>query len=59
MRTSNSCMYVFDLHTSSNMFGCANMRDKQYCILNKQYTHEEYEKLVPQIIEKMQADGER
>jgi len=41
------------------MFGCASIRDKQYCILNKQYTREEYEKLVPQIIEKMQADGER
>jgi hypothetical protein len=27
--------------------------------LNKQYTQEEYEKLVPKIIEKMKIDGER
>jgi hypothetical protein len=43
----------------SNCFGCISLRNKSYCILNKQYSKEEYEKLVPQIIEKMQADGER
>lgn len=59
MRTSNLCIYVFDVHKSSNLFGCVGLRDKEYCILNKQYTREEYEKLVPQIIEKMKADGER
>jgi hypothetical protein len=35
------------------------LRDKKYCILNKQYTKEEYEILVPIIIKKMKADGER
>lgn len=35
------------------------LRNKQYCILNKQYSKEEYETLVPQIIEKMITDGER
>jgi hypothetical protein len=39
-------------------FGCIGLRHKQYCILNKQYTKEEYETLVPKIIEKMKADGE-
>jgi hypothetical protein len=34
------------------------LRGKEYCILNKQYTKEEYEALVPKIIEKMKADGE-
>ena len=34
------------------------MTNKNYCILNKQYTKEEYEALVPKIIEKMRADGE-
>jgi len=29
------------------------MRDKQYCILNKQYTEEEYEELLPKIIKHM------
>jgi len=33
------------------------MRHGQYCILNKQYTKEEYERLVPQIIEHMRKDN--
>jgi hypothetical protein len=36
-----------------NSFGCVGMRKKQYCILNKQYTKEEYETFVPKIIEHM------
>lgn len=39
--------------SSNNLFGCAGLRNKSYCILNKQYTKEEYEKLVPVIIENM------
>ncbi len=38
---------------SSDLFGCVGVRNKQYCILNKQYTKEEYEKLVPKIIAHM------
>jgi len=34
-------------------FGCVGLRNKKYCILNKQYTKEEYEKLREQIIEDM------
>lgn len=37
-----------------NCFGCVGLKQKQYCIFNKQYTKEEYEKLVPQIITHMQ-----
>jgi hypothetical protein len=40
-------------HNSSNLFGCISLRNKQYCILNKQYTKSEYESLVPKIIEHM------
>ncbi len=43
---------------SANLFGCVGLRHKQYCILNKQYTKEEYETLVPKIIEHMQSTGE-
>lgn len=38
---------------STNMFGCVGMKKKQYCILNKQYSKEEYEKLRSVIIEQM------
>ncbi|MEI7709175.1 MAG: hypothetical protein WCI76_00505 [bacterium] len=34
----------------SNIFGCVGLRKKSYCILNKQYTKEEYGKLLPKII---------
>lgn len=36
-------------HDSSNLFSCAGLRNKQYCIFNKQYSKEEYEKLMPRI----------
>jgi len=45
--------YLIDCFNVSNCFGCVGLRNKQYCILNKQYTKEEYEKLVPKIIEHM------
>lgn len=45
--------YVYCCHNSQNLFGCVGLRSKQYCILNKQYTKEEYEALVPRIIEQM------
>jgi len=34
-------------------FGCVGLRNKQYCILNQQYTKEAYEELVPKIIQHM------
>ena len=48
------CMYCFGGSTS-HLFGCIGLRDKQNCILNKQYSKEEYEILVPKIIEHMNA----
>lgn len=39
----------------TNIFGCISLRNKEYCILNKQYTKEEYEKLVPKIVEQMNS----
>ena len=34
-------------------FGCVNLKRKKYCILNKQYSKEEYEKLTAQIRDDM------
>ncbi|MBI5156335.1 hypothetical protein HZA45_03625 [Candidatus Peregrinibacteria bacterium] len=44
--------------TCSSCFGCMSGKKNRYCILNKQYTKEEYEKLVPTIIEQMRATSE-
>lgn len=42
--------------SSANIFGCVSIRKKQYCILNTQYTKEEYEKLRARIIENMKKN---
>ena len=39
-------------------FGCVSLRHKSYCILNKQYTKEEYETIVPRIIAHMRETDE-
>lgn len=39
--------------SSSNLFGCVGLHKKQYCILNKEYTKEEYHKLREKIIQHM------
>src|SRR3989338_2345053 len=54
----NNCYYCEMCHNSNNLFGCIGLRHKQYCIFNKQYTKEEYESLVPKIIEHMRKTGE-
>ena len=41
--------YCVHLFSSTDCFGCVGLKKKQYCILNKQYTKEEYEALVPKI----------
>lgn len=43
---------------SKNIFGCVGLKKNSYCILNKQYKKEEYEKTVPLIIEHMKKTGE-
>ncbi len=49
----NDLEYSMCCHSSSNLFGCVGLKKKQYCILNKQYPKEEYEKLVSQIKKQM------
>jgi len=39
-------------------FGCIGLKKKKYCILNKQYSKEGYEKLKDKIINKMKQDKE-
>ena len=54
----SSQVYYCDLtNNSSHLFGCIGLNHKEYCVLNKQYTKEEYEEIVPKIIEGMKRDG--
>jgi hypothetical protein len=43
---------------SHHLIGCIGLKRKSYCILNTQYSKEEYEELVPKIIEHMRRVGE-
>ena len=54
----NNIFYSDSCQSSENLFGCVGLKSARYCILNKQYTKEEYEKLIAKIIEKMKKDGE-
>ncbi|MFA7278308.1 MAG: hypothetical protein WC101_05000, partial [Candidatus Gracilibacteria bacterium] len=56
--TSSDLTYCENCVSSKDSFGCIGLRQKKYCILNKQYTKEEYEALVPRIIEHMKTTGE-
>ena len=52
----NGCenlIYCTECKKTKDCFACSGLVEKQYCILNKQYTREEYESLVPKIIEHM------
>jgi len=51
--TTNNAQYLDLCFGCSHLFACIGLRNKQYCILNKQYSKEEYEELVPKIIEHM------
>lgn len=55
---NSDCYYLNYCHNSHDLFGCIGLRHAEYCILNKQYTKEEYEALVPQIIDHMSKTGE-
>lgn len=50
--------YCVAMTNCSDCFGCAGLKYKKYCIFNKQYTKEEYDMLVPRIIEHMRRTGE-
>jgi len=52
---SHNVEYSDSPYGSHHVFGCVFPRNKSYCILNKQYTKEKYETLVPKIIEHMNS----
>lgn len=56
---ANSYLYYSEACINcKNCFGCNGLKNKEYCILNKQYTKEQYEELVPRIIAMMEQDKE-
>lgn len=50
--------YSIYCHNSSDLFGCISLRNKQYCIFNKQYSPSEYADQVLKIKAQMTKAGE-
>jgi Zn ribbon nucleic-acid-binding protein len=47
--STHNTEYTMACKNSADCFGCVGLKKKQYCILNKQYTKEEYVTLVEKI----------
>jgi hypothetical protein len=41
--------FLYDCRDCHNCFGCAKLNNKEYCILNVQYTEEEYNKKIAEV----------
>lgn len=52
---SKNIQYSIFCPGAQDIFGCISAHKKQYCILNKQYSKEEYLALVPKLIAHMNA----
>ncbi|MFA6190000.1 MAG: hypothetical protein WC711_00580 [Candidatus Staskawiczbacteria bacterium] len=48
--TSHDIFYSFGLRSCEDCFGCDSLRNARYCILNKQYSEEDYKKIKENII---------
>lgn len=50
--------YCDTCENCTNIFGCVGLRKQAYCILNKQYSKDDYDAMVAKIIEHMKSTGE-
>lgn len=50
--------YCISCPSSNNCFGCIGLEKSSYCILNKQYSKEEYRRIRSEIVEKLTEKGE-
>jgi len=55
---SSRVYYCDNCQNCQDIFGCVSLKKSQYAILNKQYSRDEYEKKIAEIIEKMTQAGE-
>lgn len=54
---STALEYCDNLHNCTNCIGSISLKKANYCILNKEYSKEDYDKLKPQIVAAMQKEG--
>ncbi len=58
LNSTSNMYYCQSCAGCNDCFGCIGLKKKQHCVFNTQYTQEEYEQLVPQIIAHMRTTGE-
>ncbi len=58
IKETSDAVYCSHCLFSNHLFGCVGLKNARYCVLNKQYTREDYENLVNKIIEHMRQTGE-
>ena len=58
INNSTHIFYSYLLRKCSYCFGCIGLKNKSYCIFNKEYTKEERHKKVDEIFTQMEADGD-
>ena len=58
IRNSSNITYSEFCYSSHDLFGCAGLKNAEYCILNKQYSKEEYFALRNRIVEHMKKTEE-
>ncbi|MEK7672906.1 MAG: hypothetical protein AAB373_03405 [Patescibacteria group bacterium] len=55
---SNNITYCDFMNHCSDCLGCIGLNHRSYCILNKQYSKEEYEELMPKIVDSIKKNQE-
>jgi len=55
IRSCKDTYYSYNCHNCSDIFGCVGLRNKKYCVLNKQYSEKEYRTLVPKLVAHMNS----
>ena len=53
LKDSTDVEYSYFCSNVKNVFGCVSLKKKNFCILNKEYTKEQYEELLPKIKQHM------
>ncbi len=56
--SAQDTFYCHMVQNSHDLFGCSNLKRNEYCILNKQYSKEEYFALRERVVEHMKSTGE-
>lgn len=54
---SSNIFYSFDIRNCHNCIGCDSLKNGNYCILNKEYSKEEYEELKEHIVKELTEQG--